>query len=195
MARRWSLSLIVLLALPIAAPATAPIPGEARWDTAPALVYRTRPGDTVSGIAEKALGDPAQAGVLMAANGLLPSQTLRTNQYISIPSSMLRRDMLKARITGFAGNVRLGDEDGPRLAVGSEITEGDIVSIGANSFVTLDMGMAGRVTLPSQSRLRIAALHRVALTGQVIRRLEPLPQARVWQTGRRESMGNASIPG
>lgn len=188
------MSVLVLLTLPIAAPATAPIPAEVRWDSAPALVYRVQAGDTLASVAGRALGDPGQVKVLAAANGLSPNERLRAGQRVSIPSNLLRRDMLTARVTAFSGQVRTGD--GLPLAVGSALLEGDVIETGAHSFVTLDMGGAGRMTLPSQSRLRIAALHRVALTGRIERRLEPMDEQSAWAlVARRESAGNGRKSG
>jgi|GEM_PF-5988335 len=191
MAKAWSMSL--LLMLPMAAPATAPIPGEVRWDSAPAFSYKIRAGDTMASIAGRALGDPGQVAALAAANDLTSRSALRAGTVISIPSSMLRRDMLKAKVVSFAGDVTL--DDGLALASGSEIGEGDIISIGTNSFVTLDMGIAGRVTLPSQSRVHIAELHKVALTGAVNRRLESLPLLQSWLPGGRESVAYGAVSG
>jgi len=188
MTRAWSISLLLLLTLPMAAPATAPIAGEARWDSAPVLSYRTQPGDTLETLSVKALGDPGQVAALAAANGLKMRQPLRVGKIISFPSSMLRRDMLKATVTSYAGDVRFGD--GLPLGLGSTLQEGDVINIGANSFATLDMGVAGRVTLPSQTRMRIAALHKVALTGRIERRLETLPLHTPWLSVLRESVGN-----
>jgi hypothetical protein len=182
MARGWSITLLLLLALPIAAPATAPIPGEARWQEAPALLYRAHEGDTLPAVARRALGDPSRIIELAAVNGLSVDAPLRAGQDITIPAGMLRREMLTARVISFAGQVETGQ--GEPLRVGSELREGDIINIGANSHVTLDMGPAGRVTLPSQTRLRFTALHRVALTGAIERRLEPVEETS-WLAGRR----------
>ena len=193
MARAWSISLLLLLSLPIAAPATAPVPGEARWDGAAPLVYRARGGETLKGLASRALGEPRQVVMLAAANGLQSGARLRAGQRISIPSALLRREMLTGRVTSFAGEVRTGD--GLALGLGSEVLEGDIIETGANSFVTLDMGAAGRVTLPSQSRLHVAALHRVALTGAIVRRLEPVEGGMAWLTGRRDAGGHGTRRG
>lgn len=191
MAKIWSMSL--LLMLPIAAPATAPIPGEVRWDSAPALRYKIRAGDTMASIAERGLGDPGQIAALAAANGLPVQTRLQAGEIISIPSSMVRRDMLTAKIISFSGEVTL--DDGLALSLGSELAEGDVISVGANSFVTLDMGVAGRVTLPSQSRVRIAELHKVAMTGAVKRRLEHLPRHQAWLPDDRSSVAGGFISG
>lgn len=190
MARFWSIFLLLLLALPIAAPATAPVPDEARWDNAAALIYRARAGDTLAGLADRALGDPGRLALLAGANALKADAKLQEGQKISIPYSMLKKDMLTARVTSFAGTVTTGE--GLALAVGNELREGDIISTGAGSYVTLDMGPAGRVTLPSQTRVQIAALHRVALTGAIKRRLEPVETETLWLAARRAaaSAGN-----
>jgi len=179
MAKTWSIALLLLLTLPMAAPATAPVPSEARWDSSPALRYRVQRGDTLPSIAATALSQPDALAMLASANGLEIDARLRAGQNISIPSNMLRREMLPAKVTGFAGDVRLAP-DVP-VTLGDVLLEGSVIEVGANSFVTLDMGVAGRVTLPSQSRVRIKALHRVAITGAVARQLDVLPTETAWQ--------------
>ncbi|WP_439534120.1 LysM peptidoglycan-binding domain-containing protein [Polymorphobacter sp.] len=169
---------MLTLTLPFAAPATAPVPSEARWDSAPALRYRIEAGDTLASIASRGLGNPQALPMLAAANDLPIDARLRAGQFISIPSNMLRREPIRATVTGFAGDVRLSP-DLP-VAVGDTLGEGDIIEVGADSFVRLDMRAAGCVTLPSQSRVRIRTLHRVALTGEIARALEDLPMDHVW---------------
>jgi hypothetical protein len=194
MARRWSIALLLLLTLPMAAPATAPIQGEARWDSAAPLRYRVKSGDSLRSISRVALTEADSVAMLAAANGLEVDSRLRAGQYISIPSSMLRREALHATVVSFAGDVRVGE--GAEVALSDALGEGDVIEVGANSFVTLDMGVAGRVTLPSQSRVRIEALHRVAVTGKVLRQIDVQPINKPWLAfGRESEDGNRVISG
>jgi hypothetical protein len=191
MARRWSIALLLLLTLPMAAPATAPIQGEARWDSAAPLRYKVKSGESLRSISRTALTEADSVAMLAAANGLGVDSRLRAGQYISIPSSMLRRDALRATVVSFSGDVRLGK--GAEVALWDALHEGDVIEVGANSFVTLDMDVAGRVTLPSQSRVRIAALHRVAVTGEVRRELDVQPIDKPWLAFGSESEGGNRV--
>jgi hypothetical protein len=178
MAKTWSIALLLLLTLPMAAPATAPVPTGARWDSEPALRYRVPQGESLRSLAARAIAQPESLPMLASANGLGVNARLRAGQYVSIPSNMVRRELLKAVVTGFAGDVSLAP--GVSVTLGSALTEGDVITVGANSYVTLEVAGTGRVTLPSQSRVRIKALHRVALTGAVVRALENLPADEPW---------------
>ena len=60
--------------------------------------------------------------------------------------------------------------EGEKAGLGQAVAAGDVITTGANSFVTLALSDGSRVTLPSQSRIRIEALDRIALDGRLERR-------------------------
>jgi hypothetical protein len=85
--------------------------------------------------------------------------------------------MLSASVTRFAGDARLAG--GAPLDVGMVLAEGDIIETGPNGYVSLEAA-GKRVTLPSSSRVKIAALHRVVLSGEVVREFSLLPVREDW---------------
>lgn len=168
---------MMLLTLPMAAPALIPQSGEVRWADAPVLRHTVGAGETLGRIAARGLHDSDDVALLAEANGLAPGARLKPGQVIEVPGAILKRVMLKARVTAFAGDVRL--QGGAPLDVGMALAEGDIIETGPNSFVTL-MAAGERVTLPSSSRVKIAALHRVVLSGVVMREFALLPVRDDW---------------
>ncbi|WP_416907744.1 MAG: LysM peptidoglycan-binding domain-containing protein [Polymorphobacter sp.] len=182
---------MMLLALPMAAPALIPADSAVPWADAPSLEHRARSGDTLARIAARGLQDPDDLALLAEANGLAVDARLARGQRIEVPGALLKREKLGAKVTRFFGEARLAG--GTPLAVGMTLSEGDIIETGPNGFVSLEA--AGKaVTLPSSSRVKIAALHRVVLSGDVVREFSLLPVREDWlaQLGvRREGEGVA----
>jgi len=168
---------MMLLTLPIAAPALIPAGSELRWADAPVLHHTVRPGETMARIAARGLQDADDLAALAEANDMTPGAPLRTGQVIAVPGALLKRDMLSAHVTGFAGAATL--QGGEPLSVGMTLHEGDIIETGPNSFVTLKAA-GKRFTLPSASRVKITALHRVVLSGEVVRTFSLLPVRNDW---------------
>jgi hypothetical protein len=168
---------MMLLTLPMAAPALIPAGSELRWADAPVLNHVVRPGETMARIAARGLQEADDIAALAEANGMAPGMRLRTGQVIEVPGALLKRDMLSAELTGFAGSAPL--QGGEPLSVGMKLHEGDIIETGPNSFVSLKAA-GKRLTLPSSSRVKIAALHRVVLSGEVVRTFSLLPTRNDW---------------
>lgn len=168
---------MMLLTLPMAAPALIPAGSELRWADAPVLLHTVRPGETMARIAARGLHEADDIAVLADANGIAPGGRLRAGQVIEVPGAILKREMLRAEVTGFAGVATL--QGGEPLSVGMKLSEGDIIETGPNSFVTLKAA-GKRLTLPSSSRVKIAALHRIVLSGEVVRSFSLLPVRQDW---------------
>lgn len=147
-------------ALPAAAaPATA--------RAAPPLRYTVRPGDTLAIIGDRALAEPDDWRALARRNDIADPDRLVAGSTILIPADLLRREPVDAAVVAFSGLVKI---DGEKAVLGRVVVPGDVIATGPNSFVTLMMGDGSRVTLPSQSRIRVEALDRIALDGRLERR-------------------------
>lgn len=143
----------------------APLPTADR--EAPAA-YVTQKGDTLIGLAQRGLVKPQDWATLARINHISRPRQLPVGRALVIPAVLLRREPLTARITAFSGQVRI--DPGGAAQVGASVAEGDIIGTGANSFVTLTLIDGSRITLPSQSRVRIEALQRIVLDGRLERR-------------------------
>ena len=128
----------------------------------------TRAGDTLAALAGKALVHPRDWQALARINHVADPRRLAIGRVLTIPAVLLRREALTASIAAFSGQVAV--VPGGAARVGAAIGEGAVLQTGANSFVTLALSDGSRVTLPSQSRIRIEALQRVVLDGRLERR-------------------------
>lgn len=144
---------------PAAAPATD--------REAPPLRYTVRPGDTLATIGARALADPDDWRGLARRNGIKDPERLVPGSTILIPAGQLRREPVGATVVAFSGSVRIA---GQKAALGRPVAAGDIIATGPNSFVTLALADGSRITLPSQSRIRVEVLDRIVLDGRLERR-------------------------
>ncbi len=159
-----------LMLLPVvAAAAPAPI---ATAEAPPAVRYAVRPGDTLIGIADRALVRQADWRVVARANRIADPRRLPVGRALVIPAPLLRREPLTAGVAAFSGQVTLAP--GGAAKVGSSVAAGTVLATGPNSFVTLALADGSRVTLPSQSRIKVAVLDRIVLDGRLERRFELL---------------------
>ncbi len=172
MAKGRAIAAIMLLTLPMAAPAlNSPKMDQDLTDEAP-LYYRVGSPETFQDIASKGLAGDDAAHLLAMANGKPLDARLRAGTMVQIPAALLRVEALPARVIGFAGSARMAD--GTPLALGMTLLKGDIVETGANSHARIEIEGGKRLMLPSRSRIRIDALHRVVLTGRIEQRLSQL---------------------
>ena len=149
--------------------AAAPAAAAATAAQAPPLRYTVQPGDTLQSIALKALEDPEDWRSLARRNAIADPARLAPGSTILIPSQLLRREPVEAAIVAFSGAVKV---EGDKARLGQAVAAGDLITTGPNSFVTLALGDGSRVTLPSQSRIRVDALDRIVLDGRLERRFQ-----------------------
>lgn len=169
MAKPRAIVAILLMSLPIAAPAFLPRTLQTSWAASDPIRYQIRSGDTLERIAARGLNDPADAELLAAANNLGPRASLRAGDRITVPAMLVRRDPMAVRVLSFVGEAKLGS--GSPLEPGMMLVEGDEVITGPDAHVRLSLEGDRRLMLPSRSHLRIEALHRIPLTGVVNERL------------------------
>lgn len=134
---------------------------------APALRYVTQPGDTLLGLAERGLVRPQDWQKVARLNGVADPHLLPTGKTLVVPLALLRREALTAKVAAFSGDVKIG---GAPVKAGMTLGAGSVIETGANSFVTLVLADDSRVTLPSQSRVRVETLDRIVLDGRIDRK-------------------------
>lgn len=149
-------ALAALVALPASAQQAAP-------DTL--FRYKVRPGDTLSAMARDYFVSNDYRTV-QTLNRVADPRRLPIGSYLMIPTRMLRIEPVGARITSFRGAVTL---DGKPAALAQKVGEGMRVETGANANVTVSLDDGSAISLPSQSRIRIARLRRILLSGSVDR--------------------------
>jgi hypothetical protein len=126
-------------------------------------------GDTLYGLAARYLSRPADAEVVRQLNHVSNPRRLPIGRTLTVPSRLLRTEPIAARLTAYSGTiaVRASGALTPRLEM--PLQEGYELETGRNAFLTFELPDASRVTLPSQSRVRLERLRKVLLTGAVQR--------------------------
>jgi hypothetical protein len=156
----------VLVAAPaLAAPAMAPPPS-----AGDPVHYRVRQGDTLYDLARKYLIRLGDYDAVRKSNGVRDPRELAPGTDLAIPAAWLRTEPIDATVETVSGAATVTAK-GRTAALdrGAILHEGETVATGADTFVRLGLPDGTHVTLPSQSRLRIAALHRILLTDALVR--------------------------
>lgn len=166
---------LAILTAPLGSPApasaqtrpSAPLP--ARIDGEDDVRYIVQQGDTLYTLAEKYMWRPADWRPVRQLNRVRDPLRLIPGTTLTIPARLLRTLPLTARIAAFKGTGRIGTGAGGDipLAVNQAITPGMTIETGAGSFVTLQLSNGSRLTLPSQTKVRVATLRRFQLNGMV----------------------------
>jgi hypothetical protein len=171
MTRHWvmvaGLAAALLAALPVVAqsqgrPSARPTP------TTDSLTYAVQRGDTLIDLATAYLNRPADYRRVQRDNRVANPRRLAIGRTLNIPFSLLRADPDYARIAGFRGAVTLTQGGAAGLPVqGQTVSEGAVLTTGANAFVRLALSDGSHVVVPSNSRVRLSRLRRYALNGAV----------------------------
>ncbi len=150
---------IIIALSPLVAASAAPLPVASEE-----IRYRVKPGDTLSGLAARYLRHAGDYRLVQALNRIAAPDRLTRDSALRIPVRLLKTVPARATILSFSGAV-LVSADGKRAGPGMPLGEGARLQTGANSFLTIAAADGSRVSMPSQSVMRIARLRRVLLTG------------------------------
>lgn len=142
----------------------SPIPASAQTTT---INYVVRPGDTLSGLADRYLVRPGAYHEVARLNRVREPRRLPVGHILRLPVPLLRSEPAQARIATVRGpvSVQRGGGSAGTAAVGQTLVEGDLISTGANAFIRLALPDGGFVSLPSRSRVRVRRLRTILLNG------------------------------
>ena len=126
------------------------------------LQLTIRQGDTLIGISQQYLANPAQWRRLQQANRIANPRRLNPGSILRIPLAMLREEGERAEVISVSGSSTAAD--GTPLAVGNRLATGAAVRTGADGFLTLRMPDGSLVAVQPGSEARIAGLIRYVKT-------------------------------
>ena len=131
----------------------------------PVTLYHTRKGDTLDGIAIHYLTGHRDMAVVVRMSGIRNPNRVPVGTVLRIPNRLLKSTPMTLTAVAVTGPVLRASGAGAAapLAKGDILREGDRISTGANAFATLTKPDGTRVTLPSNTTLRVALLRRTAL--------------------------------
>lgn len=135
-----------------AAPAEAPV------------AYVVKPGDTLIGLGRAYLNRPGDYRTVQKTNRVQQPKRLRPGSQLNIDPNLLKSTPIAASLSAFTGPVFIETNGQSAPArVGMGLAEGQVVVTGANAFATFEMEDGSRITLPSNTRVRITRLRQVLI--------------------------------
>jgi len=125
------------------------------------ITYYTQAGDTLTSIAQKYTTTPANWMVLSKRNRITNDRSIPINTGILIPAEVLPEQVVEAKIAAFSGNSTSSADTNSsptQVTIGMSVREGMIITTGQNGFVTLALPDNSRVSIPSNSRVKLSKL-------------------------------------
>lgn len=130
--------------------------------------YTARKGDTLIALGRLYLINPENYRIVQRNNRIADPRRIPVGTVIAFPRSLLKFTPAKAKLLSVRGNVLL-NVSGARsqASAGQVIGEGAALSTAGSSFVTLALDNGSRVSLPSNSDMRIHRLRTYLLGGSL----------------------------
>lgn len=127
--------------------------------------YTIRKGDNLITLADRYMLKRQHYRVVQRNNRIADPLRIPVGKVITIPRSLLKFKPAKARLISVRGNVMLSAANLPRAqaTTGQVLGEGAALSTAASSFVTLALDDGSRVSIPSNSDMRISRLRTYVL--------------------------------
>ncbi len=132
------------------------------------IQYIFKPGDTLYDLGTKYFRKPGDYRVVQRLNRIANPRKISIGKRVTIPFRLLKYRSTQASLSAFRGNVSIA-ADGRQLtpARGLDIAEGSQIITQAGSFVTLSLEDGSRISMPSNSKVRITRLRHILLTDSV----------------------------
>jgi hypothetical protein len=131
------------------------------------ITYTVKSGDTLIGLAERGFRRQGDYLVAQRLNRVRNPRVLRIGSTLRLPRRILRIEPIGARVIAFRGAAQV---NGAAAQVDMPIAEGAVLTTGANAFLAMELADGSVLTLPSRSRMNVAGLHRIVLTGDEVKR-------------------------
>ncbi len=159
--KRAAATILPLVLLALATPGRAADPAD------PPTHYAVKPGDNLYKLGAAYLQRPNDYRAVQRSNSIQNPRRIRPGSTLSIDAALLKARPIEAHLTAFSGDVRVESASGSTPAkVGMTVVEGQRLVTGPNAFATFELSDGSRLTVPSNSGLRIVHLRDVLLTGQ-----------------------------
>ncbi len=132
------------------------------------IAYVFKRGDTLFGLASKYLRKRSDYLAVQRLNRIANPRQIPMGKSLLVPVNLLKYRPSKASLAAFRGDVSIA-ADGRNLTPvqGLNVGEGSRITTAARSFLTLQLEDGSRVSLPSNSNVRITRLRHILLTDSV----------------------------
>lgn len=151
---------------------------QARRPVEPPVAYVVKPGDTLIGLGRAYLNRPGDYKTVQKTNRVQQPRRLRAGMALSIDPNLLKSTPIAASLSAFSGPVFI-ETNGQRVParIGMALAEGQGVVTGPGAFATFEMEDGSRITLPSNTQVRIARM-RLVIINNAPQRVFHLDQGR-----------------
>lgn len=131
------------------------------------IVYYAQSGDTLMSIAHRFTAKASNWSALGDINRISQDTSIPIGTGIVIPADLLTDEPSEATVIARNGSITAIYPDGSSslLNVGSRVVEGMKIETGINSFLTISLPDASRISLPSNSGMQMTKLRRALYTG------------------------------
>lgn len=133
------------------------------------FVYTVRRGDTLIDLAKRGFRRQVDYLVAQRHNRITNPRALQPGSALRIPVRILKTQPIDAKVIAFRGAALVA---GAKPRVGTPVREGAVLQTGPDAFLAIELADGSLLTLPSRSRMKVAGLHRIVLTGDVVKRFE-----------------------
>lgn len=130
------------------------------------IAYRTQTGDTLMAIATRFTGAARNWTVLGHLNGISENTRIPIGTALQIPANLLLDQPVDAHVVAISGAVTVinADKTTHQLQEGARISEGMQINTAGNSFVTLKTIDGSRISIPSNTLVRVSTLRATLFT-------------------------------
>lgn len=137
------------------------------------VVYRVKPGDTFNNIWSRFVQPDADRQPILKLNQITNVHRISVGTDLKLPRNILRFTPAVANVVSLtcAQPIMVG-ESAQALAVGNDVSEGDVVRVPADCHVTLAVEDGSVIRLPSSATLKFTALRKNAIEAEPEVRLD-----------------------
>jgi len=132
-------------------------------DDAP-VRYTVRKGDNLIMLGERYLLNPQSYKIVQQQNRIPNPHAIPIGKILVIPRSLLKYRPASAKLISVRGQVLASSGS---VSVGQSLQEGTDISTGPSSFATMLLDDGSRISLPSNSNIRISRLRSYVLGGSL----------------------------
>jgi len=147
--------------------ATASVNAQSQRDN-PHVEYQFKRGDTLIQLAEKYFRRSSDYRIVQRLNRIRNTYRIPVGKTVTIPFHLLKYRKSEASLSAFRGSVSIAAKGKALQPVkGLDLGEGSQLTTAAGSFLTLQLEDGSRVSMPSNSKVRITRLRHILLTDSV----------------------------
>lgn len=130
--------------------------------------YQFKRGDTLIQLARKYFRKPSDYIVVRQINRIRDPRQISIGKKLLIPFHVLKYRKSEANLSAFRGNITIATKGQQQTPVkGLDIIEGSQLTTAAGGFLTLQLEDGSRVSMPSNSKVRVTRLRHILLTDSV----------------------------